>query len=52
MEKTIPLFHVPNAGEDKEIKPYVEKGFYFIYHGNGAKELAEAVFGESRTYGS
>ncbi len=38
---------VPNAGEDKEIKPYVENGFYFLYHGNGAKELAEAVFGAS-----
>ena len=38
---------VPNAGEDKEIKPFVEKGFYFIYHGHGAKEVAEAVFGTS-----
>lgn len=38
---------VPNEGDDKEIKPYVDKGLYFIYHGNGAKELAEAVFGAS-----
>ena len=37
----------PNTGEDKEIKPNVEKGFYFIYHGHGAKELAEAVLGAS-----
>ena len=38
---------VPNTGEDKDLRPYVEDGLYFIYHGEGAKFLAEAVFGPS-----
>ena len=38
---------VPNTGEDKNIKPYIEDGMYFIYYGDGAKDLAETIFGLS-----
>ena len=38
---------VPNTGSDKDVKPYVEDGTYFIYYGDGTKEVAEAVFGPS-----
>ena len=38
---------VPNTGSDKDVKPYVEIGTYFIYYGEGTKEVAEAVFGVS-----
>lgn len=38
---------VPNTGDDKNVKPYVEGGTYFIYYGEGAKAAAEAVFGSS-----
>lgn len=38
---------VPNTGEDKAEKPNVDGGTYFIYYGEGAKEVAEAVFGAS-----
>ena len=38
---------VPNTGSDKDVKPYVEGGTYFIYYGEGTKEVAEAVFGPS-----
>ena len=38
---------VPNTGSDKNVKPYVEGGTYFIYCGDGTKQVAEAVFGPS-----
>ena len=38
---------VPNTGSDKAKKPYVEGGTYFIYYGEGTKNVAEAVFGAS-----
>lgn len=38
---------VPNTGSDKAEKPYVKDGFYFIYCGEGAKGVAEAVIGAS-----
>ena len=38
---------VPNTGKDKAEKPYVNDGMYFIYYGEGTKEVAEAVFGAS-----
>ena len=38
---------VPNTGDDKDVKPYVEGGTYFIYYGEGTKEMAEAIFGAS-----
>jgi manganese-dependent inorganic pyrophosphatase len=38
---------VPNTGSDKNVEPYVEDGTYFIYYGEGTKEVAEAVFGPS-----
>ena len=38
---------VPNTGNDKDVKPYIEEGTYFIYYGEGGKEAAEAVFGAS-----
>ena len=38
---------VPNTGSDKDVKPYIEEGTYFIYYGEGSREVAEAVFGAS-----
>jgi manganese-dependent inorganic pyrophosphatase len=38
---------VPNTGSDKAKKPYIEGGTYFIYYGEGTKNVAEAVFGAS-----
>ena len=38
---------VPNTGEDKNVKPYIEDGLYFIYYGDGSKSLAESVFDPS-----
>jgi len=38
---------VPNTGNDKDVKPYIEEGTYFIYYGEGSREVAEAVFGAS-----
>lgn len=38
---------VPNTGSDTAEKPYLENGTYFIYYGEGAKDVAEAVFGAS-----
>ena len=43
---------VPNTGSDRDVKPYVETGTYFIYYGGGAKEVAEAVFGASLCEGA
>ena len=42
----------PNTGSDRDVKPYVETGTYFIYYGKGAKEVAEAVFGASLREGA
>jgi manganese-dependent inorganic pyrophosphatase len=42
---------VPNTGSDKDVEPYVEDGFYFIYYGEGSKEVAEAMFGASLSEG-
>ena len=38
---------VPNTGSDKNVDPYIEDGTYFLYYGDGAKQVAEAVFGPS-----
>jgi len=38
---------VPNTGSDKDVKPYVEGGTYFIYYGEDTKRVAEAIFGTS-----
>jgi manganese-dependent inorganic pyrophosphatase len=38
---------VPNTGSDKDLKPYIEGGTYFIYYGDDTKRVAEAVFGTS-----
>ena len=43
---------VPNTGSDRDVKPYVEAGTYFIYYGEGAKEVAEAVYGASLREGA
>ena len=38
---------VENTGDDRAERPYVENGTYFIYYGEGAKQVAEGVFGPS-----
>ena len=38
---------VENTGDDRTARPYVENGTYFIYYGEGSKQLAEAIFGPS-----
>ena len=38
---------VENTGDDRAERPYVENGTYFIYYGEGAKQVAETVFGPS-----
>ena len=38
---------VENTGDDRAERPYVENGTYFIYYGEGAKAMAEAVYGPS-----
>ena len=38
---------VENTGDNRAERPYVENGTYFIYYGEGAKVMAEAVFGSS-----
>ena len=38
---------VENTGDNRAERPYVEDGTYFIYFGEGAKAMAEAVFGPS-----
>lgn len=38
---------VENTGNDRAERPYVENGTYFIYYGEGAKQVAEDVFGPS-----
>ena len=43
---------VPNTGNDKDVKPYIEEGTYFIYYGEGSREVAEAVFGASLREGA
>ena len=38
---------VENTGDDRAERPYVENGTYFIYYGEGAKQVAEGVIGPS-----
>ena len=38
---------IPNPDFNNAAKPYVKRGSYFIYFGEGAKEVAEAVVGQS-----
>ena len=38
---------VENTGDDRAERHYVENGTYFIYYGEGAKQVAEGVFGPS-----
>lgn len=38
---------VENTGPDHDKRPYVDDGLYFLYCGEGAKEVAEALFGTS-----
>ena len=38
---------VENTGDDSARRPYVENGTYFIYYGEGAKAMAESIFGPS-----
>ena len=42
---------VPNTGSDKDERPYIEDGTYFIYCGEHTKQVAEAVFGPSLSEG-
>lgn len=38
---------VPNPDQSDPDTPYVEDGLYFIYYGEGAQAVAEAIFGPS-----
>ena len=38
---------VPNPDPTQTLSPYIQEGLYFIYYGEGAKEIAEAIFGTS-----
>ncbi|MCR5456082.1 MAG: DHH family phosphoesterase [Bacteroidales bacterium] len=38
---------VANTGEDSALNPYVADGIYFLYCGEGAKNIAETIFGPS-----
>ena len=38
---------VPNPDESDPNTPFVEDGLYFIYYGEGAQAVAEAIFGPS-----
>lgn len=38
---------VSNTGDDREERPYVNDGLYFLYYGEGARAVAEAIFGPS-----
>ncbi len=38
---------VPNTGEDSAADSYTGNGIYFIYRGEGAKAIAEEIFGTS-----
>ena len=40
-------FLVENTGDDRAERPYVQNSTYFIYYGEGAKQVAEGVFGPS-----
>ena len=39
--------HVPNPDQSDPDTPYVDDGLYFIYYGEGAQAVAEAIFGPS-----
>ena len=38
---------IPNPDTSAKYTPYVHDGTYFIYYGEGTKEVAEAIFGAS-----
>jgi manganese-dependent inorganic pyrophosphatase len=38
---------IPNTDKSETASPYMEKGTYFIYYGEGTKALAESIFGAS-----
>ncbi|MCR5679069.1 MAG: hypothetical protein K6G08_02515 [Prevotella sp.] len=38
---------VPNPDPSQRDKPTIEDGTYFIYYGEGAQAMAEAIFGAS-----
>jgi manganese-dependent inorganic pyrophosphatase len=38
---------IPNPDFNNTAKPYVKQGSYLVYYGDGAKEVAEAVIGQS-----
>ena len=38
---------IENTGDDRDTNPYVRDGMYFIYYGEGAREMSEAIFGTS-----
>ena len=38
---------VPNPDQSDPDTPYVNDGLYFIYYGEGAQAVAEAIFGPS-----
>ncbi len=38
---------VANTSADRAVNPYVDDGLYFLYYGNGAQAVAEAIFGPS-----
>ena len=38
---------VPNPDFNDKDKPYVKRGSYFIYSGEGVKDVAESVVGQS-----
>ena len=38
---------VPNPDQSDPDTPYVDDGLYFIYYGEGAQAVAEAIFGPS-----
>ena len=43
---------VPNPDASQTYTPYIENGLYFIYYGEGAKAIAEAIFGPSISEGT
>lgn len=42
---------VPNSGDDRNERPFLEAGTYFIYTGEGTKAIAEDIFGASTREG-
>ena len=42
---------VPNPDPTQALSPYIQNGIYFIYYGEGTKEISEAIFGASQREG-